>query len=282
MLNMGAMGEATSSASEHADWDWHWSAYAESNVLNPAQAYRKELILFERLGLGHATGTPRVLDVGSGQGELSREITRRHPKVEMAGLELSATGLEEASRTVPGARFFQQDIMRPLAWPELAGWATHAVCSEVLEHVIDPVQALANVRPALVPGGRLVVTVPSGPMSAFDCHIGHLRHFTARSLETTLRDAGYSTVEVRPCRVPVLQPLSADGGGPWPKAHRGCRGWAARAAGGRSLGDGGLRYPVSIQQHSRELGLAARCRGEPQRRVEPLSGSPSHHPVGRR
>ena len=86
--------------------------------------------------------------------------------------------------------------MRPLAWPELAGWATHAVCSEVLEHVIDPVQALANVRPALASGGRLVVTVPSGPMSAFDRHIGHLRHFTARSLETTLRDAGYSTVEV--------------------------------------------------------------------------------------
>jgi 2-polyprenyl-3-methyl-5-hydroxy-6-metoxy-1,4-benzoquinol methylase len=200
---MSAMAEATSSASEQAEWDRHWSAYAESNVLNPAQTYRKELI-FERLDLGRATRRPRVLDIGSGQGELSREIKRRHPDAEIAGLDLSSTGLEEARRTVPGARFFQQDIMRPLAWQDLDGWATHAVCSEVLEHVADPVHALANVRPALGADCRLVITVPSGPMSAFDRHIGHLRHFTAGSLETTLRHAGYSTVEVNRAGFPFF------------------------------------------------------------------------------
>jgi SAM-dependent methyltransferase len=190
------MAEAGSGVARREDWDRHWSAYADSNALNPAQAYRRELI-FARLDLGQAGRPVRVLEIGSGQGELSREIKRRYPDVELTGIDLSPAGLEVARRKVPEARFLEQDLMRPLAGPELAGWATHAVCSEVLEHVADPATALRNVRAALAPGCRLVITVPSGPMSAFDKHIGHLRHFTATSLEATLRAGGFEVVELR-------------------------------------------------------------------------------------
>jgi hypothetical protein len=64
------------------------------------------------------------------------------------------------------------------------------VCSEVLEHIDDPVAMLRNVRPLFAPGCRVVVTVPAGPMSAFDQRIGHRRHFTLHLFEQTLRDAG--------------------------------------------------------------------------------------------
>ncbi len=74
--------------------------------------------------------------------------------------------------------------------------AGYAVCSEVLEHVTDPVGLLRNTKSLLAPGCRVVVTVPGGPRSAFDRHIGHHRHFTAVDLRGVLVDAGFAVDRV--------------------------------------------------------------------------------------
>jgi len=178
------------------DWDQHWSSYAEAAALNPAQAYRRKLV-FELLGLDAASKPIRLLELGSGQGDFARDLAAAHPEVEIAGLELSATGVEIAARKVPQGRFFQCDMMRPITPPPgLAGWATHAVCTEVLEHVDDPAAMLRNVRPLLAPGCRLAITVPGGPMSAFDRHIGHRGHFTPARLGDVIRDAGLEAERV--------------------------------------------------------------------------------------
>jgi SAM-dependent methyltransferase len=172
------------------DWNRHWSEYAATAALNPAQAYRRMLI-FRSLALDRAKSGVRMFEVGSGQGDLSRELVERHPGMELMGVDLSDTGVAIAKAKVPGGEFFQQDLLKPLAVPErYLGWATHAVCSEVLEHLDDPLAALRNARRCLAPGGKLVVTVPAGPMSAFDKHIGHRRHFTPGSLRTLLEEAG--------------------------------------------------------------------------------------------
>ena len=190
------MTEPTGAAAKSADWDRHWVDYADSNALNPAQAYRRDLI-FSGLELGRAAPGARLLEIGSGQGELSRE-NRQAASGGRAGrdrpLPRGAGGgpAEGAGRPLLPAGSHAPDG----APPELRGWATHAVCSEVLEHVEDPVQALRNVRACLAPGCRLVITVPSGPMSAFDRHIGHLRHFTPASLGASLRGAGFEVAEL--------------------------------------------------------------------------------------
>ncbi len=174
------------------DWNRHWGSYAGSAELNPAQAYRRQLI-FQALGLESAERPVRVLEVGSGQGDFSRELKGYFPHVELVGLDLSQTGVELAQEKVPDGRFFQQDLTQPLAIPaQFHGWATHAVCSEVLEHLDDPLTALRNARRCLAPGGKLVITVPGGPMSAFDKHIGHRGHFTPQRLEALLLDAGFA------------------------------------------------------------------------------------------
>jgi SAM-dependent methyltransferase len=178
-----------SSSAPGDDWNRHWDAYAETNALNPAQAYRRKLI-FERLGLD-GVRAPRVLELGTGPGELASEIATRFPTAELVGLDLSRSGLAVAAQKVPRATFFEQDFMQPFTLPErFTGWATHAVCSEVLEHVEDPGLLLANARRCLAPGARLVITVPAGPRSAFDLHIGHLRHFTLKSLAALITGAG--------------------------------------------------------------------------------------------
>jgi hypothetical protein len=113
------------------------------------------------------------------------------PDSEIVGVELSAKGVELARRRVPGAEFLQRDLLEAAdPPPHLRAWATHAVCSEVLEHLEQPAALIGGVLPYLAPGCWLVVTVPGGPMSAFDRHIGHRAHYTARELATVLERAG--------------------------------------------------------------------------------------------
>ena len=195
------MSALTSPASGD-DWDRHWDAHAASNALNPAQAYRRALI-FEALALGRAIAPVRLIEFGSGQGELTSEIATRYPKVELVGVDLSATGIAIARAKVPGAQFFQQDLTQPFA-DRYRGWATHAICSEVLEHLDDPLTALHNLRACLAPGGSLVITVPGGPMSAFDRHIGHRAHFTQARLQQLLLAAGFDVPAVQGAGFPFF------------------------------------------------------------------------------
>lgn len=174
---------------QHDDWDRHWTDYASAAERNPAQEYRRRLIL-SLLGAGGA-GT-RILDIGSGQGDMIAHLRAMFPGAELCGIDCSHEGVELAARKAPSAAFLVRDLVQPgVPSEDMRGWATHAVCSEVLEHVDEPVTLLANARPYLRAGCHLVVTVPGGPMSAFDRHIGHRRHFTVETLRETLAQAGF-------------------------------------------------------------------------------------------
>jgi SAM-dependent methyltransferase len=184
------------------DWDRHWSRYATAAALNPAQDFRRRLIL-EALAIDRPEA--RVLDIGSGTGDLVSDLVAELPSPQVRGLELSDTGVDIARRKVPAAEFRKWDLLAEADLPdEDAGWADYAVCSEVLEHVDDPVALLRNARPFLAPGCRLVITVPGGPMSAFDRHIGHRRHFSRGDAEKTLRGAGLEVVSARAVGFPFF------------------------------------------------------------------------------
>lgn len=173
------------------DWERHWKEYNQTAEANPAQNYRREMIV-RLLGLQDSGAGARMLDIGSGQGDMASSILARFPSAQMLGLELSHAGVEISRRKVPKARFVQRNLLEAFEPPDdFRGWATHAICSEVIEHVDDPVRLLANARPFMSPGGRLVLTAPGGPMSAFDRHIGHRKHWTPSEIDAVLRQAGY-------------------------------------------------------------------------------------------
>ena len=181
---------------ESDDWNKHWNNFAEAASRNPAQQMRHSLVArLLREQTDH--GILRVLDLGSGQGDMAVKLRRQMPQAELLGFEMSVSGVEISRKKVPEATFLVVDLFRP---PEEAkaftGWATEAVCSEVLEHVDSPVDFLKASRPYLADGARLVVTVPGGPMSAFDRHIGHRQHFMRESISRFLGEAGFAVERV--------------------------------------------------------------------------------------
>jgi SAM-dependent methyltransferase len=195
------MNAATETVAQPDEWGRHWDRYAASAERNPAQHYRRKLILsmlcatgseFARNPLPAGVPPERVLDIGSGQGDFAADVTVVFPGAKLLGLELSASGVAAARRKVPGAEFVQWDFLAERQPPAgRRNWATHAVCAEVLEHLDEPERLLANASPWLAPGCRLVVTVPGGPMSQFDRHIGHRKHYRPEELRALLERTGF-------------------------------------------------------------------------------------------
>jgi hypothetical protein len=135
--------------------------------------------------------------VGSGQGDLVADLHADYPAAELLGIDVSQSGIDVARTKVPSASFIRRDLLLEGEPPAgLSRWATHAVCSEVLEHVDDPRLLLEHATAYMATGCRLVVTVPGGPMSAFDRHIGHRKHFTLDRLRSVLTGAGFDPVKV--------------------------------------------------------------------------------------
>jgi SAM-dependent methyltransferase len=174
------------------DWDEHWTQFGDSAELGPTPRYRRRLIN-SLLNIDAAGTAVKFLEIGSGTGEFAEEFARKYPRASYLGLELSLTGVQVSQKRVPSASFAQRDLLHPLDTDELAGFgATHALCSEVLEHLEDPARLLKNAARYCASGCRLIVTVPGGPMNAFYQHIGHRQHYSPAALAALLERSGFS------------------------------------------------------------------------------------------
>jgi SAM-dependent methyltransferase len=181
---------------EADDWDRHWLDFSAASELSPATHYRRRLAL--RLFAKDRHDAPvRMLEIGSGMGQFAEQFLAQAPQAQFLGLELSRSGVEMASRRVPAARFIQRDLLAPAgAGPDPSAGldfrATHALCSDVLEHLDDPRLLLRHAAAYMAPGCKLVVTVPGGWYNAFYGHIGHRRHYTPEQLCELLESAGFA------------------------------------------------------------------------------------------
>jgi len=100
-----------------------------------------------------------VLDVGCGNGVISRSLGEKGFVVK--GIDVSAKAIEKAKalNTYPNVRFEVVSAEQLVA----DGQRFHAViCSEVLEHLNDPGKLLGVLHQTLHETGVLIVTVPNG------------------------------------------------------------------------------------------------------------------------
>lgn len=173
------------------DWDRHWTEISPCSDIAPSTAYRSRVIR-DLLGINHPGDGARVLEIGSGTGSFAEKFVRDYPRAAYLGLDMSVTGVRISADKVPSAAFRQRDLLQtPGDTDDLEFRATHAILSEVLEHVDDPVRLLKASTPYMAPGCRLIVTVPGGPINAFYRHIGHRRHYTPADLSELISRAGF-------------------------------------------------------------------------------------------
>jgi len=135
-----------------------------------------------RVTARHCRG--KVLELGCGEGDLSRTISDRG--LDVTGVDMNEEKIRRARKEHPGIAFLACDILQ-LSLP--AESFDTVVLAEVLEHVPEKEgdAMLAKAWSLLAPGGRLVVSVPNE-----DCvpHPHHVRLFDRRSLRKVLADFG--------------------------------------------------------------------------------------------
>ncbi len=177
------------------DWENHWRDYAYATMKNPAQSMRHHLLLDEINALG--TRCNLLIDIGSGVGDFLKMSVQAHVANEYIGFEISEMGVDISRHKVPEAIFYQVDLYSPPkeVIPYIA-MADVVVCSEVIEHVDDPIEFCRRIKAYVKPGGKLLLTVPGGPMSSFDKHIGHRTHFNRASIDKLLTAAGFNVDKI--------------------------------------------------------------------------------------
>jgi SAM-dependent methyltransferase len=208
----------------------------------PDRAQRQARMLAEVLR--GVAGPAVILDVGCGDGSALAAAKEHNPGHRFAGIDWSADALRQAQ-----AR--RLTVVRGSVDPRLPvadGAADVVIMSELIEHLVDPDGAVAEVRRALRPGGDLLLSTPNlaawynrgllavGIQPVFSevslrgvfgrpGHVvaGHLRLFTRRALTGFLTASGFRCVTVSGARYhDVPRPL-----GPLDRAF--CR-WPSAAS----------------------------------------------------
>jgi ubiquinone/menaquinone biosynthesis C-methylase UbiE len=180
------------------------AAFYESNRLAPWYKGHAEKIL-DWLALKPGE---LVLDVGCGTGYLLREIVRRFPGVEGAGLDLTPAMIEQARSKAASAGL--ADLRFACADWEDAGFKVSAligdrrpsciVCANTLHYFSSPQAAVDKMWSALLPGGRAWVFERAREGSALTAVWGylhryvirdHVRFYETEALLEMMRSAGF-------------------------------------------------------------------------------------------
>lgn len=101
----------------------------------------------------------RIAEVGSGGGH----VLRMFRSSKLTAIDVSNVFLDTARKNLRGydVEFIKGEVDK---LPVLPTGFDRVICTEVLEHTLDPQAILATIVRMLAPGGRAVITVPHDPL----------------------------------------------------------------------------------------------------------------------
>ena len=130
--------------------------YARSGFLIRWIEQRRLRFIRDMVSAGTAD---RILEVGCGGGH----VLRMFPEADLTGVDVSGEMLKKARRNLRGYPVqLLQGELHELDLP--SGGFDAIICTEVLEHVVDPRAVLSQMKRLLRPSGRVVVTFPNDPL----------------------------------------------------------------------------------------------------------------------
>ena len=144
------------------------------------------------------------LEIGCGTGFVLSGLREACPKLLLSGSEVFSEGLRFAAARLPGVDLFQMDARRIPFREEFDVIGAF----DMLEHVKEDEEVLAQMFQALRKGGGILVTVPHHPFlwSASDDFARHARRYKTRELTDKVKRAGFQVLRITSF-VSLLMPL---------------------------------------------------------------------------
>ena len=126
----------------------------------------------------------RVLEIGSGVGNLSRSLL---PRARYVASDINPLYLQTLSNLASDRPYLESSYCNVSdigSFPVTEGGYDTIICLNVLEHVADDRGSLENIKTALAESGRAIVLVPQGPWNfgTLDQVLGHCRRYTPKTL----------------------------------------------------------------------------------------------------
>ncbi|MBS2036840.1 class I SAM-dependent methyltransferase [bacterium] len=139
-----------------------------------------------------------LVDLGCGGGQFLSELMNSPRRSLLTGIDLSEPQLEQNRVQMPHIQWQCADLCsgEPVA-PHLRDHFTAVIAMELIEHVQDPGLLLRNALALARPGqGHLLLSTQSGPIRPTEVRVGHIQHFTARQMDSLLRQSGWEPIQV--------------------------------------------------------------------------------------
>ena len=141
---------------EYADSDPYT---VEQDIDSAFHRRRKDLTVdLVREAVSSVQRTPRLLDLGCGQGHITEAIRQALHSADVTGLDYSISAIDYAHAHFPAIDFAVGDAYES---PYAQGFFDVVVCNNLWEHVPDPLRLLSRIKGTLRPGGYIVLSTPS-------------------------------------------------------------------------------------------------------------------------
>jgi SAM-dependent methyltransferase len=136
---------------------------------------------------------PRVLEIGSGVGNLTRKLIPRDHYVASDINPLYLEPLTALSSDHPYLTTSYCDVTDSASFPRPSEGFDTVICLNVIEHVQDDLKAMENIRGVLADAGKAIVLVPNGPWNfgTLDEVLGHQRRYTKETLTRLAEESGF-------------------------------------------------------------------------------------------
>ncbi len=141
-----------------------------------------------------------ILDVGCSSGILTAEVANTLPKSKVIGLDSYKKAIEFAKGKYPKISFIAADAHKI---PMKNKTVDILICTETLEHVVDPKEVLVEMKRVLKKDGQAIISMDSGSLlfrtiwylwtksKGKVWENAHLHEFTAKLLEDLIKETGF-------------------------------------------------------------------------------------------
>lgn len=121
-----------------------------------------------------------VIDVGTGTGHLLSFFKEHYDPKSITGIDFSESAIEVAKKTLPDGKFFVHDLYK-----KLDAKYDIILCTEVIEHLLNPDQALKNIIDMMGEDSVILITVPNGRTDQYE---GHINFWSPESWEVFIKN----------------------------------------------------------------------------------------------